>query len=100
MDAGLLPMCNRQTLHSLFHTTNTHTHTHTIHTIFSLYSIQAQAKGYNGPTLGPKESTAQKRGFSDEKLQDGKNVIGLQMGSNRGATQAGMTAYGTGRQIH
>ena len=83
-----------------------HTHTHnTMHKthynhIFSLYSIQAQAKGYNGPTLGPKESTAQKRDFPEEKLQDGKNVIGLQMGSNRGATQAGMTAYGTGRQIH
>ena len=52
------------------------------------------------PILGPKESTAQKRDFSEDTLQDGKNVIGLQMGSNRGATQAGMTAYGTGRQIH
>ena len=87
---------------SLSHT-HTHTHTHIIpmhKTDYYIFSIQAQAKGYNGPTLGPKESTAQKRDFPEEKLQEGKNVIGLQMGSNRGATQAGMTAYGTGRQIH
>ena len=61
---------------------------------------QAQAKEHQGPALGPKESTAQKREFSDEKLKDGKNVIGLQMGSNRGASQAGMTPYGASRQIH
>ena len=63
-------------------------------------TVQAQAKGYEGPTLGPKESTEQKREFSDEQLQEGKNVIGLQMGSNRGASQSGMTAYGQTRQIH
>ena len=64
-------------------------------------SLKAQSKeGYTGPSLGPKESAAQKREFTTEQLQEGKKVIGLQMGSNRGATQAGMTAYGTGRQIH
>ena len=64
------------------------------------FSLQAQSKGYSGPSLGPKESATQKRQFTEEQLQEGKKVIGLQMGSNRGATQAGMTAYGTGRQIH
>lgn len=63
-------------------------------------SLQAQQKGYEGPTLGPKESTAQKRTFTEDTLQDGKKVIGLQMGSNRGASQAGMTPYGMSRQIH
>lgn len=40
-----------------------------------------------------------KREFTDEQLSEGKNVIGLQMGTNRGASQAGMTGYGLPRQI-
>ena len=60
---------------------------------------KAGAKGYDGPTIGPKESAEQKREFTEEQLQAGKGVIGLQMGSNKGASQAGMTPYGLGRQI-
>lgn len=40
-----------------------------------------------------------KRDFTESQLQEGKHVIGLQMGSNRGASQAGMTGYGRPRQI-
>lgn len=40
-----------------------------------------------------------KREFTEGQLQEGKHVIGLQMGSNRGASQAGMTGYGRPRQI-
>ena len=40
------------------------------------------------------------REFDEETLQEGKLVIGLQMGSNMGASQSGMTPYGQGRQIH
>jgi hypothetical protein len=61
---------------------------------------KAQSMGYSGPALGPKEAKAQKREFSDGQMQEGKNIIGLQMGSNRGASQAGMTPYGASRQIH
>lgn len=39
-----------------------------------------------------------KREFSAEQLKAGKNVIGLQMGSNKGASQEGMS-YGRPRQI-
>lgn len=39
-----------------------------------------------------------KREFSDEQIKAGKNVIGLQMGSNKGASQEGMS-YGRPRQI-
>ena len=49
--------------------------------------------------LGPKEADKNKREFTDEQLQAGKGVIGLQMGSNKGASQAGATPYGLGRQI-
>lgn len=50
------------------------------------------------PSLGPKEADKNKREFSDQQLQEGKAIIGLQMGSNRGASQAGMTPAGLGRQ--
>ena len=62
-------------------------------------SLQAQRKGYSGPTLGPKEATESKREFTEDQLREGQNVIGLQMGSNKGATQSGQTPYGLGRQI-
>lgn len=47
----------------------------------------------------PRKSRENPRNFSDNQLQEGKNVIGLQMGTNRGASQAGMTGYGMPRQI-
>ncbi len=51
------------------------------------------------PALGPKEADKQERHFTEEQLKAGQGVIGLQMGSNRGASQAGMSPYGLGRQI-
>lgn len=46
-----------------------------------------------------RKSQENKREFSEEQLSEGKNVIGLQMGTNKGASQAGMTGYGRPRQI-
>ncbi|MBN3312596.1 TAGL protein, partial [Atractosteus spatula] len=40
-----------------------------------------------------------RRDFSDDQLKEGQSVIGLQMGTNKGASQAGMTGYGRPRQI-
>lgn len=52
------------------------------------------------PGLGPKEAEKQERRFDpQEQKAASQSVIGLQMGSNRGASQAGMTPYGLGRQI-
>lgn len=59
---------------------------------------KAGTKGFE-PAIGPKESTQNKREFTQEQLNEGKGVIGLQMGSNKGASQAGMS-YGKPRQIH
>jgi len=59
----------------------------------------AQKNGFDGPTLGARVSSENKRDFDDSVLKAGQSVIGLQYGSNKGASQAGMTAYGTGRQI-
>lgn len=50
-----------------------------------------QAQGWDGPTLGPKMSEENKREFSEELLHAGRQGhIGLQAGSNKGASQAGL----------
>jgi hypothetical protein len=49
-------------------------------------------------TLGPKESAENKREFTEEQLKAGQGVIGLQMGSNKGASQAGQS-FGKTRSI-
>jgi len=49
-------------------------------------------------TLGPAEAEANKREFTEEQLRSGQNVIGLQMGSNKGASQAGQN-FGKTRAI-
>ncbi|XP_049447842.1 transgelin-like [Epinephelus fuscoguttatus] len=55
---------------------------------------------YKGdPSWFHKKAQENRREFSDEQLSEGKNVIGLQMGTNKGASQAGMTGYGLPRQI-
>lgn len=61
--------------------------------------LQAQKNGYDGPALGVKVAQENRRNFTEDVLRKGEQVIGLQYGSNRGASQAGMTAYGAGRQI-
>lgn len=60
--------------------------------------ILAGAKGLAVPSLGPKEAVANVREFTEEQLKQGQNVIGLQMGSNKGASQSG-DHYGRARQI-
>lgn len=45
-------------------------------------------KGLTVPCLGPKEAQANVREFTEEQLKQGQNVIGLQMGSNKGASQS------------
>jgi len=42
-----------------------------------------------GPWLGPKPSEENKREFDESVIAAGKTTIGLQAGSNKGATQAG-----------
>nr|ABW04145.1 smooth muscle cell-specific protein SM22 alpha [Epinephelus coioides] len=55
---------------------------------------------YQGdPNWFHKKAQENRRDFSDDQLKEGKSVIGLQMGTNRGASQAGMTGYGRPRQI-
>ena len=59
---------------------------------------KAQAVGYDGPVLGPKEASENKREFTEEQLRAGEGIIGLQAGSNKGASQAGQN-FGKTRAI-
>uniref|UniRef100_W5MGW9 Transgelin n=1 Tax=Lepisosteus oculatus TaxID=7918 RepID=W5MGW9_LEPOC len=49
--------------------------------------------------LKSRKAQENRRDFSDDQLKEGQSVIGLQMGTNKGASQAGMTGYGRPRQI-
>lgn len=60
---------------------------------------QAQKKGHDTMSLFPKEADKNVREFTDEQLKASETVIGLQAGSNKGASQAGMN-FGQQRQIH
>ncbi|CAL8267102.1 unnamed protein product [Merluccius merluccius] len=70
-------------------------------TLMSLGSLAVTKSDgcYKGdPNWFPKKAQGNKREFTDEQLMEGKSVIGLQMGTNTGATQSGMS-YGRPRQI-
>lgn len=60
---------------------------------------KAQKKRFNGPTIGAKVANTNKRIFSPDQLAESNKIIGYQYGSNKGASQAGMTPYGATRQI-
>ncbi|XP_066935109.1 myophilin-like [Clytia hemisphaerica] len=65
-----------------------------------IYAVarKARVNGFTGPSLGPDEATENKREFSEEQLRSGEGVIGLQAGSNKGASQAGQN-FGKTRAI-
>ncbi|XP_035276349.1 calponin-2-like [Anguilla anguilla] len=50
--------------------------------------------------IGVKYADRQERSFNEEKMKAGQCVIGLQMGTNKCASQAGMNAYGTRRHLY
>ena len=58
----------------------------------------AQKHNFNGPTLGVKPCEENKREFTEEQLRSGQGFIGLQAGSNKGATQSG-TNFGNTRHM-
>merc|ERR1712150_177435 len=60
---------------------------------------QAQKMGFNGPQLGVKTADENKRSFTEEQLNAGKAIPSAQMGTSKGASQAGMTAPGARREV-
>jgi len=62
------------------------------------FARKCYSTGKPVPQLGPKEATENKREFTEQQMKEGQNVIGLQMGSNKGASQAG-DHFGRPRQV-
>ncbi|CAO4361958.1 unnamed protein product [Caenorhabditis nigoni] len=52
-------------------------------------------KNFGRSGLGPKEAQGDRREWTEEQLKAGQNVIGLQMGSNKGATASGLNMGNT-----
>ena len=61
-------------------------------------TLQSAVKGLSVPALGPKEATANKREFSEEQMKAGEHIIGIQMGTNKLASQSG-DHFGRPRQV-
>ena len=58
--------------------------------LYSLARATQKHPEYKGPSLGPKFATKNERNFTDEQIRKGRDgVIGLQSGTNKGASQVG-----------
>ncbi|XP_022417772.1 calponin-3-like isoform X2 [Delphinapterus leucas] len=67
----------------------------------SLNWPQAKTKGFHTTIdIRVKYAEKQTRRFDEGKLKAGQSVIGLQMGTNKCASQAGTTVYGTRRHLY
>ncbi|KAK7492040.1 hypothetical protein BaRGS_00016704, partial [Batillaria attramentaria] len=86
--------------HSVFATADLYEKQNMVQVITCLESVARKCLSVDTPVkgFGPKEAEANRREFSEEQLAEGKSIIGLQMGSNKGATQAGQN-FGKGRMI-
>lgn len=70
--------------------------------IITIYALgrEAQRPGkFDGPVIGVKPAEKNVREFDEETLKAGKFVASQQMGYNKGASQSGMTAPGSRREI-
>lgn len=66
--------------------------------VICLQSLGRKAGAYGKPSIGPKEAEKNTRNFSEDKMKAGQTIIGLQMGSNKGATQSGIN-FGNTRHM-
>lgn len=71
----------------------------TLMNLGSLAVTKGDGQFKGDPNWFPKKSMENRREFTQDKLKEGQSVIGLQMGTNKGASQSGMTGYGMPRQI-
>jgi len=67
-------------------------------TIFAIGRTAYRHPEWRGPWLGPRPSEENRREFSQQQLRAGEAIIGLQAGSNKGATQSGQN-FGASRKI-
>ncbi|PAV83139.1 hypothetical protein WR25_23954 [Diploscapter pachys] len=63
-----------------------------------LSALARKGEKFGKTGLGPKEAEVEKREWSEEQLKAGQNIIGLQMGSNKGANASGIN-FGNTRHM-
>jgi len=66
--------------------------------VICLQALGRKGSNFGQPSIGPKEATKNVREFTDEQKKAGENVISLQYGSNKGASQTGMS-FGNTRHM-
>lgn len=54
---------------------------------------------FTGPSLGPKMAEKNERTFTEEQLRASEGQLNLQMGYNKGASQAGHGGMGNSRHM-
>ncbi|XP_050084233.1 myophilin isoform X1 [Anopheles aquasalis] len=67
--------------------------------LYSLGRTTQKHPEYQGPTLGPKMADKNERTFSEEQLRAHHGELNLQMGYNKGASQAGCGSFGNSRHM-
>ncbi|BFZ15246.1 hypothetical protein BsWGS_18285 [Bradybaena similaris] len=84
-----------------FQTVDLYDKVNMVQVVNCIYAMGRKAPkvGYDGPTLGAKEADHNPRNFAPETLNAGQSIIGLQMGSTKGASQTGMS-FGRSRSIN
>ena len=56
-----------------------------------MYYYQAQKNGFSGKKIGAKPQTGNYRKWTADQLKEGENIIGIQAGTNKFASQKGMS---------
>merc|ERR1712215_343184 len=68
--------------------------------LFSLGRATQKHPEFTGPQIGPKMAAKNERNFTEEQIRKGRDgVIGLQSGTNAGASQAGHGGMGNTRHM-
>lgn len=67
--------------------------------LFSLGRMTQKHPEYTGPSLGPKMAEKNERQFTEDQLRASEGVLNLQMGYNKGASQAGLGSFGNTRHM-
>jgi len=66
--------------------------------VICLQALGRKGSKFGKPSIGPKEAEKNVREFTEEQLNEGKTIISLQMGSNKGANQSGLN-FGNTRHM-
>ncbi|CAG7834421.1 unnamed protein product [Allacma fusca] len=67
--------------------------------LYSLGRITQKHPEWTGPTLGPKMADKNERTFTEDQLRASEGHLNLQMGYNKGASQAGHGGMGNTRHM-